>query len=566
MGKKFSNMKIRKRLFMAFSIVVAVFSIVSLVIGAAMLFMVWKYDNTLSKYAFPQGDIGKAMNATAEARSATRGMVGYDSVDAIARMKEQHEKAVEGFEYYIEALRPIMTSEESKKCMAAIDSAWADYLEVEQEIIEIGATTDPNAGKTAQQMMSDKLEPLYDALDSSMLELMELNIEKGNNSQEDLNSLAMTILGIIIATIIIMVIISVKITFTITKGIEVPIRNLQERIKTFAAGDLDSPFPTVESKDEIAEMVEETKGMAERLNGIISDAVYLLNEMAKGNFAVTSAYKKQYVGEFGELLFGMESMEQQVKETLKEVGESAKQVAEGSSNMAQASQVLAEGATDQAASVQEIQATITNLSEAVTMTAEQLREASGKAKSYADEAEGSRKEMEMLMGAMNQLSTTSEKIGYIISEIENIASQTNLLSLNASIEAARAGDAGNGFAVVANQIRILADQSAKSAVDSRALIENVLNEIKEGSRVAESTSESLLKVVSGVHEIAGTSRKLSDTVSEQAQAMVQVESGISRISEVVQSNSATSEEASATSEELNAQAVVMSELVAQFTL
>ena len=171
-----------------------------------------------------------------------------------------------------------------------------------------------------------------------------------------------------------------------------------------------------------------------------------------------------------------------------------------------------------------------------------------------------------MVSAMERINETSQKIENIISEIEDIASQTNLLSLNAAIEAARAGEAGKGFAVVADQIRKLAEQSAQSAVDTRQLIEGSLSEITEGNKAAERAAASIEEVVQGVKMIADASKELSVISGEQAQAMEQAEAGISQISEVVQSNSATAEESSATSQELSAQALSMNELVGRFIL
>jgi methyl-accepting chemotaxis protein len=174
--------------------------------------------------------------------------------------------------------------------------------------------------------------------------------------------------------------------------------------------------------------------------------------------------------------------------------------------------------------------------------------------------------MTALTDAMGRINETSTKIENIISDIEDIASQTNLLSLNAAIEAARAGEAGKGFAVVADQIRKLAEQSAQSAVDTRQLIEGSLQEIAEGNKAAESASAALEEVVEGIKEIAEESKMLSEQSAEQARAMEQAESGVNQISEVVQSNSAAAQESSATSEELSAQAVSLNELVGQFVL
>ena len=167
---------------------------------------------------------------------------------------------------------------------------------------------------------------------------------------------------------------------------------------------------------------------------------------------------------------------------------------------------------------------------------------------------------------MQRISESSMKIENIISELEDIASQTNLLSLNASIEAARAGEAGKGFAVVADQIRKLAEQSAASAVSTRELIQGSIHDVEDGNKAVALVSETLDEVIKGINAIADTSKSLSENSQSQATAMEQAEQGVNQISEVVQSNSAMAQETSATSEELSAQAETLDNLVKQFKL
>ena len=303
-----------------------------------------------------------------------------------------------------------------------------------------------------------------------------------------------------------------------------------------------------------------------KLQTIFADLEQLLEKMANGNFNIVTSCEEEYIGEYHGLLLAIRQMNRQMDGTLKDVREAAKTVAAGATNLAEASQALAEGATDQAASVEEMQATIDEITTALERTVGEVNASFEKAEACADEAEKSRREMEAMMVAMNRISETSEKIGNIIAELEDIASQTNLLSLNASIEAARAGEAGRGFAVVADEIRKLAEQSANSAVNSRALIEESIREVQNGNDAALKTSDVLIGVVSAIHEIAETSRQISESSAHQARAMEQANLGIERISEVVQANSAYAEEASATSEELSAESISMEELVNQFSL
>lgn len=566
MFQRLNSMRIKKRLKTSFLWVILIFGIVSAIISAIMLYLTSDYKKVLNYYAFPQTEIALAMNATAEVRSSLRGAIGYETDELIESMKQQHEAAVTEFKELLEEIRPTMITKEGTQCIEAIDEAWAVYYEIDQEIMALGATTDAAKSIQAQNMMSEKLAPKYEALDTAMENLMALNKSLSAKEQSLIQILTMAAIIGIIVTILAVVLFSTRLSEYIAKGIEKPLGELSERLVTFAEGDLDSPLPEVHSKDEIAELIESVHVMAGRLNTIIKDLDRIENEMAAGNFAVKTDCEEQYMGAFNSLLMSIRNMNRKMSATLKGVDDASRLVAEGSNNLTESAQSLAEGASEQAATVEEMQATINELNDGIQSTAKELEKSYKEAQQYAGTAENSREDMEELMEAMKRINEASEKIGNIIAEIEDIASQTNLLSLNASIEAARAGDAGRGFAVVADQIRTLAEQSAKSAVDSKTLIEASMFEVKEGSKIAVKAGESLKEVVVGVKTLADSSRKLSEISVTQASGMQQADIAVQKIAEVVQSNSAASQETSATSEELSAQAATLSEMVMRFKL
>lgn len=367
-----------------------------------------------------------------------------------------------------------------------------------------------------------------------------------------------------ILAIILLVILMIAISKLVYKMLA-PLSEVGEKIREFAGGNLQVEIQS-ESDDEIGQLAEDARSLLSNFRLIVKDIEYIMSEMAAGNFQVKSNNLDYYKGDFNAMIVAMRTLRDKMNNTLKQINEGSSQVAVGANQMAVSAQSLAEGAAEQAGAVEELTATVENVNIMSKESASNAKTAARETDRAAKDAEAGQQSMQELVEAMGNISNVSIEIQHIIGAIEDIASQTNLLSLNASIEAARAGEAGKGFAVVADQIGKLASDSADSAVETKKLIEKALTEIKNGNDITQRTVEALESIIKSMSAFAEMARSSSDASESQAEMLEQVQSGIEQIANVIQNNSAAAQESSATSEELSAQSDNLKTLVDQFQL
>lgn len=370
-------------------------------------------------------------------------------------------------------------------------------------------------------------------------------------------SLVLTVIFVVAFTAI-----GVRNGIALGKAVAAPLSKAVDRLKLLAEGDIHSEVPAATENDETAILLESMSETIQDLNQVISGISGDLAELADGNFMIN--VDEDYKGDFAQISNSFRGIVASLSEAMREIDTNAASVRKGATDLAGASQLLAEGATDQASAIEELTATMTDISEKIHTNADNAEKVRGVVSGMNTQVTESNTQMKQSTEAMERIRETSDKIAEIIGSIEEIASQTNLLALNASIEAARAGEAGKGFAVVATQVGILSEQSSEAAKNTRQLIQNAIKAVEDGTRLANSTAESLLLVVDNAKMVSEAIDEIALASEEQADATAQITEGINQIAEVVESNSATSEESAAASQELSAQADLLKELVARF--
>lgn len=449
-----------------------------------------------------------------------------------------------------------------KSLIEGYDNSMKSVMEVRDQVFEMALA---NQNSEAIQLYFSSVMPGFLKASEYLNQIdnaaMEGAAQSYNTAMLLKNVVTVLLLVLSAATLVITCYMSVY----MTKSLTGPIKEIESAAKDMALGSLNVEIQ-YESKDELGSLADSMRTLTGGLSNIIEDIGNILGELANGNFHVTSTCLQNYVQDYVPILTAMRLIRDNLNTTLTQISSASDQVAAAASQMAENSQGLAEGATEQAGAVQELTATVENVASMAEQSAESTQKAYEEVLESARKAKAGSEEMVKLTEAMERISVTSKEIENIITAIEDIASQTNLLSLNASIEAARAGEAGKGFAVVADQIGKLAADSAQSAVNTRELIVKTLEEIEQGNAITGRTSEAFTEMIGNMDEFADVAKETSISSDSQASSLKQVEQGIEQISGVVQSNSASAEEASATSEELSAQAENLKALVGQFRL
>ena len=340
-----------------------------------------------------------------------------------------------------------------------------------------------------------------------------------------------------------------------------PLRAVEDVAKELTEGNLHSTLE-YHSEDEIGSLANNMRKSTSILGSYVDDIDRAMKLFAEGNFDVQP--EVEWKGDFVGILNSFMMFEESMAETIKDIQNVSNEVSSSAEQVASSSNDLADGATNQAAVVEELTATVAGVSEEVEKNSQSAKEISGRVDELGNAIAESNGKMHEMVASMNEINEASREIDKIIATINQIASQTNLLALNASIEAARAGEAGKGFAVVANQVNQLADQSAQAAKESAALIETSVKAVEKGMVIAGETATQLEGVAENSKMITEEVTNIAETLETQTAEIQQINEGIEQINDVVQTNSATSEECAAASHEMSNEAENLREMIRKF--
>ena len=443
-------------------------------------------------------------------------------------------------------------------------AAWEEYRAASDEILKLS-----RAGKQqeASKLMTGKVYEEYKALAEKLTILSDEFQAELDRAKTMANVCTIIIFIVIVAAGLAIAVVTTQIGKIITNSITEPVEQIDAAVASLRKGELSNvEMLTYESEDEFGDTIRNLKEAMGILADYVSEISVEVKAIAQGDLTRNGNDITDFLGDFSELKESLVYILKRFNSTLTEISNLAEQVSSNASEVENASRSLADGATEQAGVIEELNATVDTVVDLAADTAKETQSASARVKASANKANEEKEKMNDLLMEMGHITEISKEIGNIITDIEDIASQTNLLSLNASIEAARAGEAGKGFAVVADQIGKLAADSAKSAVNTRDLIDKTLVEIEKGNTITRTTADAFNQIIADMESFAEIAQNTMEKANSQAESLGQIGQGIEQLSSVVQGNAASSEENTAISINLAEGAAKMRDRVNIFKL
>ena len=457
--------------------------------------------------------------------------------------------SVEDTEQLERALKRYTTAADSvlSRCQNAYDLILAGYADSAQAVLFSDRFTETllemsETGDALLQAVDDQLTPILE-MEQHMLEMF-VNI---------------TALSLVVVSAI-----QILLVVYTNKAILKPVRLIKDELVNFSQGNYSSEFTIKEDDSDIGQLSAAINASKQLLHKMTEELTWLLDQIAQGN--VSFYIDLEYIGEFQAIKAAMNTILDENNNEFSRIRGSADSISTAADEMSQSSIKVAQGGQEQSESISSLSASISDITQKITDNAANAQTASDYSKKTAASLENGRREMGALMEAMREIEATSNEINKIIRTIEDIAFETNILSLNAAVEAANAGDAGKGFGVVADQVHSLSLTVSGAVNNITELIGKSGAAVNKGVQHATETAKSVKAMVEDSQYSNDAVIQIAQAAIEEKEAVQEISTQLSRIEEVIQSNNNVAQQSAAAAEELAGQANMLRQIMERYQL